>query len=81
MLILTTSSMSIPCSRRTLAWPSHVNVLEHSSPIVSSMRRFHLLTPRAWIDPLIEAWQLIPTSARRLSPRSSASIAASGVAA
>jgi hypothetical protein len=49
--------------------------------MVSSMRRAYLLTRRASSVPLIEAWQLMPTRARRLSPRRSASFIASGLAA
>ena len=48
---------------------------------VSGIRRAYLLTRRAWRVPLIEAWQLIPTRASRLSPRRSASFMASGLAA
>jgi hypothetical protein len=61
--------------------PSYSNDLEHSRPITSSMRRAYLFTLRAARVPLIDAWQLIPTSANRLRPRRSASFIASGLAA
>ena len=73
------SSPSSSCAISTIR-PSYVNDFEHSRPNVHAIFLRHLLTRRASIAPVAEAWQPIPTSATLDRPSSAACRSASGFA-
>src|SRR3954449_11581622 len=73
------SNPSSSCAIFTIS-PSYVNDFEHSSPNVHAIFLRHLFTRRACIDPGIEDWHPIPTSATLDKPSSAALRSASGLA-